>query len=432
MPSEACERDEFRTPVSPAGLEVVQISTDDTRDSTAFYLDCQSWASDSSKFVYHRHASDDGSKKPGFWLCDTENNFASYPVYEYENYRSGFEESGNSEYGCVLGPTGECAYLLERKIDRVVLSRLEIDGRARKVEICRAPAPLVSRGALSISADGERLLMGNFLGDGKTEGAPWGADIFDLKKGAHWVIEFGNGYRNMHCQYSRNPAPEYSHDILLCASQPILSDGSWLTPPDGSWRWQDMPPDDGLGGAHHIVKDDGSDWRLLPIGRRKDMLVGGHCTWRGSEYSVCAAVYNVTPERWRSPIIEAEPTRVENPEAMWLGADLRGAEYVDLCRKLARADTCHFGFDRAGGHFVSDTDGYHTGEYSFVYAGTYVEPEGESPYLKTSYLLLPRTSWKSQSAHPHPYLSPDGKYAVFQSDFTGRPQVCVAYNFTYP
>ncbi|HUU70866.1 MAG TPA: hypothetical protein VM186_15165 [Planctomycetota bacterium] len=72
------------------------------------------------------------------------------------------------------------------------------------------------------------------------------------------------------------------------------------------------------------------------------------------------------------------------------------------------------------------------GAYSYLYVGTYVEPEGDDPYGVVKYLLLPRTSWRSQAAHPHAFLSPDGKYVVFQSDFTGQPQVYVAYDFEYP
>ena len=315
--------------------------------------------------------------------------------------------------------------------DRVVVSRLSLDG-AREEEICTAPAPLASRGSPSISADSRRLLMGNFLGDGKTEGAPWGAYIFDLHQGEHHVIEFGNGFRNMHCQYSHNPNPPHVHDILLCAGRGRLSDGSWLTPPDGSWRWQDMPPEDGLGGASHIVRDDGSDWRMLPIGRRQDTRNGGHSTWRGAEDSVVVSLYNHPPGRWRAPLHEARPTRVDSEEQMWLGQDLPGAQYHDLSRKMARADSCHFGFDGSGRHMVSDTDGYATAEYSFVFVGTYIEPPDEAPYLRTKYLLLPRTSWKTQPGHPHPFLSPNGRYAVFQSDFSGRPQVYIATNFEYP
>jgi len=115
------------------------------------------------------------------------------------------------------------------------------------------------------------------------------------------------------------------------------------------------------------------------------------------------------------------------------GGTVPGAKWVDLARDLARADACHFNFDGSGEHFISDSDGYVYPEVSFVYVGTHVQPpDGGDPFLKTRYLLLPRTSWKTQPAHPHPHLSPDGKYAVVQSDFSGRPQVHVACNFEYP
>jgi hypothetical protein len=434
MPREACERDEFRTPCSPEGLKVVQITSDPKRDSSAFYIDCPSWTPDSKRFVFRREAPDGGLGKPGVWLCDTEDGFAIRPICEFD----GIEDFGNpgstpeASYDCILSPDGTCAYHLRRvgktcEIRRVCLETL------RQETVCSAPAPLRIRGATAMSADGERLLMGAFLGDGRTEGAPWGAYIFDVRRGTHRVIEFGNGYRNMHCQYSHNPDPAHSHDILLNASLPKLSDGSWLTPPDGSWRWKDLPPEvDRGGGAYTVVRDDGTNWRMVPVGRVPEMINGGHNTWRGMTDSVVTSAYHQTPGRWRAPLLEATPLPVASEEELWLGQRHPKAKWVDLTRRVARADSCHFGFDASGRHFVSDTDGYATAQYSFVYVGTYFEPEGEAPLVRTRYLLLPRTSWKTQPAHPHPFLSPDGRFAVIQSDFTGRPQVAVAYDFQYP
>ena len=130
--------------------------------------------------------------------------------------------------------------------------------------------------------------------------------------------------------------------------------------------------------------------------------------------------------------MEAAPVEVASEEELWLGERHPRACPVDITRKVARADSCHFGFDASGKHFVSDSNGYNIAEYSFVYVGAYIEPLDDAPYVKTRYLLLPRTSWKTQPAHPHPYLSPDGNYVVFQSDFTGRPQVHIAFGFEYP
>ncbi len=430
MIREACERDEFRTPCSPEELQIRQITTDETRDSQAIYLDTPSWTADSRCFAFHRESSTDG-RPAGLWLCEVEDGFAIRPICEYRHGLDPATPSAGMSYGCVLNPDGRCAYHLARVGDCVEVRRIDLK-TGREEPVCAAPVPLRSRGAFALSADGERLLMGNFLGDGETEGAPWGAYIFSVNSGDYHVVEFGNGYRNMHCQYAHNPDPAYSHDIVLNAEPAKLSDGSWLTPPDGSWRWQDLPPEDPLGGAIHVVRDDGSNWRMLPIARDPLRVSGGHNTWRGSEYAIVLATYHHPPGRWRAPLLEATPVAAASEDELWLGERHPRGHPVDLTRKLARADACHFGFDASGKHFVSDSDGYAIAQYSFLYVGSYQEPPDEDPYVTTRYLLLPRTSWKTQPAHPHPYLSPDGKYVVFQSDFSGRPQVHVAYGFDYP
>lgn len=421
MLHEAREQDAFRTPCSPPDLEIVQITSDEDRDSESFYLDMPSWTPDSKRFAFRRNASEDGSKKEGLWLCDTEDNFSIRPIIEAPR--------------ASLSTDGTCAYRVAEVADKVELRRVCLDSGAETL-VCAAPAPLRLRGTNSMSADGERICVGAFLGDGQTEGAPWGGVIFDVKKGTHWVIEFGNGYRNMHCQYSHNPDPEFSHDISVMGSDGKLSDGSWLTPPDGSWRWENMPPPfprgEGCKGIHQVVRDDGTNWRALPFGNATDKVTGGHHTWRGQEYSIVCQMYHQPPGRWRAPLFEGAPIPIKEEKERWLGEDTPGAKVVDLPRYLARADSCHFGFDLAGKHFVSDTDGYNVGEWSYLYVGTHVEPEGDDPYVKVKYLLLPRTSWKGQPSHPHAFTSPDGKYVVFQSDFSGRPQVNVAYNFEYP
>jgi len=418
---EACERDEFRTPCSPPDLKIVQVTSDDARSSEAIYLDAPSWTPDSKRFLFRRSASEDGSRRAGTWLCDTDDNFSIRPISDSRDV--------------FLAPDGTAAYRVERVADKLEVRRVDLDTGA-ETPVADAPAPYSLRGCTTISADSRRLCTGAFLGDGTTEGAPWGACIFDLHRGTHRVIEFGNGYRNMHCQYSHNPDPTYSHDIAVMGTDGKLSDGSWLTPPDGSWRWENMPPPfppgQGCRGVHQVVRDDGTNWRVVPLGNGVDVVSGGHITWRGMEYSLVASMYHHPPGRWRAPLFEAQPIPIRELRDRWLGQTMPGAHVVDLTRKLARADSCHFGFDLSGRHFVSDTDGYNVGEYSFVYVGTYFDPPDEEPYVKTAYLLLPRTSWKGQPAHPHPYLSPDGKYVVFQSDFTGRPQVHVAYDFDYP
>jgi len=468
MIREARERDEFTTPASQPGLKVVQIATDDSRDSENVYMDCNSWTPDSKRFTFWRRPNADGSRKGGLWLCDTEDGFSIRPVVEYGADISGIEEFRDARAGfcgACLAPDGTCVYEIVRRNDVLELTRIGLDSGARTI-VGTAPAPLTVRGNITISCDSRHLLLGVWLGDGKAEGAPWGSYVFDLDKGSYWVTEFGNGFRNMHPQYSKNPAAPY--DIILGGSDGKLSDGSWLTPPDGSWRWKDMPPafpaGEGPITSLHVVRDDGTDWRMVPLGDGDKLHSGGHNGFRGQGETIFCSLYDLRNGKWRAPIFEAIPTALpggrDNPE-YWRGQLAQVArpfqavagtdecagighgsedpchaelipQPVDISRKLARADSCHLACDLSGKHFVSDTDGYNEGKYSFLWIATYMETPGEDPWLKAGYLLLTRSTYKGQPAHAHPVLSPDGRFVVFQSDFTGRPQVNVACNFAWP
>ena len=357
------------------------------------------------------------------WMCDTEDNFGVFPIHEYSG------EDG--AHGFALSPDGSCAFHLEALGERVVLRKVTFDGKEEIV--CEAPQPATRKGQAQIhtvSADGRRVLMGTFLGDGKTEGAPHGAYVFDVVDGTWWPVEYGNGFRNHHSQYSHSLDPDSIYDILVLGNMEQLSDGSWLTPPDGSWRWQDVPPDDGKGCFHNVLKDDGSDWRAVPVGRDESMVSGGHCTWRGREGSVIFSMYENPKGEWCAPLHEASPVRVSADE-LQLGRHISDSSYVDLTRNLLRPDSCHFGFDGTGKHFASDVNGYTYAHFSFVYVGTYHSPADQEPYVTIRFLLHPCASWKSQPAHPHPCLSPDGRFVLFQSDFSGRPQINLAFNFDY-
>ena len=440
MINEARERDEFTTPASQPGLKVVQIATDDSRSSENVYMDCNSWTPDSKRFTFWRRPSDDGSKKGGLWLCDTEDNFAIRPIVECDVTAAGIEEfrqNPKAFCGACLAPDGTCVYEIFRQGDTLQVTHIGLDSGERTL-VCTAPAPLTIRGCITISCDSRHLLLGVWLGDGKTEGAPWGAYVFDLAKGSYWITEFGNGFRNMHCQYSKNPAAPY--DVLANGGDGRLSDGSWLTPPDGSWRWQNMPPafprGQGAITAHHVLRDDGANWRMLPIGDGGEITSGGHNGFRGTGDSIFCAVYDLRGGKWRSPAFETAPVSLpggrDNPE-YWRGQLANGVpQPADLSRKLARADSCHLACDLSGKHFVSDTDGYTEGRYSFLWIASCMESPGKDPWLKAGYLLLTRSTYKGQPAHAHPVLSPDGRFVVFQSDFSGRPQVYVAANFQWP
>jgi len=448
---EAVERDEFRTPCSPETIRFMQVTNDPKRDSTVAAQYIIRWSPDSKRFYFYRAASDDGSSPAGIWVCDTEDRFAIRPVYEWADmiltHRPyGPEAVGKIADTYIVFPDGLGIGVMRRNRDVLELCRVDAETRREEV-LMTAPAPLATGWLLDISADGQHVAFHVFLGDGKTEGAPWGARVFDLKGERTWVVELDNLthkgvlYRrgSGFCPEGLHPGP---HDLMTHISPASrLADGSWRTPPDGSYRHPMPGPDTSRGWGHQVLfRDDGSDYprtadaprRIVPLPAAPLFQVS-HAGWRGREArTYVASMYNCTPQRWRVPFIESTPVAMS-------AADLRAsrlpaeARWTDLTRFVSRADACHFDFDASGRYLVSDTDGYTNPGPCMLYVGTYVEPEfGDDPYFKLRLLGIARTSWKNQSEHPHPFLSPDGRFAVFQSDFSGRPQVNVAYGFDFP
>jgi hypothetical protein len=58
---------------------------------------------------------------------------------------------------------------------------------------------------------------------------------------------------------------------------------------------------------------------------------------------------------------------------------------------------------------------------------------GANPELKLDYLLDTHSSFGSaQSTHPHPFFSPDGRMAFFNSDESGHPQVYMVTGYRFP
>jgi hypothetical protein len=445
---EAIERDEFRTPVSPEGLRVVQITNDDRRDSNVGCQNTIRWTPDSRFLLFGRDAAKDGAAKAGIWICDTEDRFSIRSVYEWDTFLFSHTPYGREAEGTLaftLNPDGSGIFLMRRVKGMLELCRVDIE-TGRSEATMTAPAPLSTGWLLDASSDGQHVVFHVFLGDGKTEGAPWGLRVFDVKNAKTWVVELDNASHRGACYrkgggYCPVELSSGAYDLVThVRASPKLSDGSWRTPPDGTWR-PDAPPEDTSKGYGHTVifRDDGSDFprqdldgaRVIPM-PRPPQYIASHACWRGREArSWIASMYNVSPQKWRAPFIETWPATVSGADRK-ADRDPPEARWVDLTRLVSRADACHFDFDASGRHVVTDTDGYVLPQTCMLYVGTYVEPEGGDPYFKTRLLGIPRTSWKTQAAHPHPFLSPDGRYAVFQSDFSGRPQVHVAYGFEYP
>ena len=114
---------------------------------------------------------------------------------------------------------------------------------------------------MAISSDCKRLCAQCFLGDGKTENAPFGILVFDIEKRSVKVLENplfeGQHYNNMHLQYCPSTDPELSHDILIQHNH-----GSVI---DATGRYSKLVG--GAGADIHVIRDDGTNWRDVPLGR---------------------------------------------------------------------------------------------------------------------------------------------------------------------
>ena len=266
---------------SPPGLRVVQITTDPTRPSWNVYTEAPVFTSDSRRFVFIREGN--------YWLCDIGDNFA---------LRQLTDERGAK--GAAVSPDGKWMYYIvedsERTAAALVLKRMSLADYRRKVIFTikdKVPGtgfrPSRVYPLTTISSDGERLATSCFLGDGKTEKAPFGLLVFELRRPSVRVFPLGPDFNNMHPQYCRSRDPERSHDILIQHNHGSVVDASGKT----------VKLVGGDGADLHVMRDDGANWRDIPIGRDGREYVQGHQQWRGRMPSVSDtnAVDPVTKEK---------------------------------------------------------------------------------------------------------------------------------------
>jgi hypothetical protein len=243
------------------------------------------------------------------------------------------------------------------------------------------------------------LAISAFFGDGKTEAAPFGLMVFDLEKAAVSVPIYGPTWCNMHAQYCRSTEPQAAHDILIQENHGNQCDAAGrITKLTG-----------GEGADIHVIRDDGTQFRNMPWGRDGNEFCQGHQCWRGR------TTWAVTSTGTRKP---SEAQLIEGraaPHAGHVGIATPGGVRNDLSRKFPSPHFCHFATDIAGKRLVSDAElRPHGGK---VFTAEFGEP-GTDPLHGFRYLLNTRTSGKKES-HIHPFLSPDGKLAFFNSDESG-------------
>lgn len=418
---------------SPEGIEVFQLACGNIPHSHV-YMEAQIFTPDSKRFVFHRsahaHGSDPDDPEHKYLLCDLENNGAIIPL-----------TSGAGKMGPCISPDGRYFYYFEKETGqfsgKLILHRISLDN-LKSEEIFVLNSPLSGFSGIpnrvyplsTISADGQRIALTAFMGDGKTENAPWGLLVFDLEKGTVSVPLSGSEWGNMHAQYCRSTEAAASHDIMIQHDHGNVfnTDGSYKVRGTAAWdkysnelniyaKKQKCSSKDsfsGLGTDIHLISDDGLNFRSFPWGRDGNERCQGHQCWRGCSTFAIASTVSFNPHG--EFLIEAQAIS-PLPGEEHSGLRMTGAERNELDGNLHEAHFDHFATDAEGGLIISDYGTFCKANQLWI--GKLGIP-GKEPVKWRKLLGLPGTVTKETQLHP--FLSPDGKTAFFNSSESGMLQ----------
>jgi len=405
---------------SPEGLEVFQVASH-VAGTSHIYMEAQIFSRDSKRFIFqcggHTHGCDRANPQHRLLLCDLEGGGGIIPLTE-----------GGGDIAPSIAPDGSFAYYLHDETElaggRLELRRVKLDGTATEIisvidkpmrEINRFPSRIYP--LTSIRSDGLKLVSGAYFGDARWENEPFGLICFDLRSGEAEVIWACETLGNPHPQFSRSCDPLAQHDILVQENHGIL------TKTDGTIRgWTGGQGDDKLGCDIHVIRDDGCELRTLPWGRDGwHERCAGHQAWRGKTNWVIGELNNYTHDKaW---LLESLPL----PFGGHIGKKCPNAIRNDLARNITNPGLHHFASDDSGSLLIVDSEPIEQGRYvQIARLGT----PGLDALQDLTYLLCARCSPAPHpnAVHPHPFFSPDGQAAFFNSDESGLLQAYMIRN----
>jgi hypothetical protein len=392
---------------SPDGLEVFQLTSEKDVPSCHIYMEAQIFTPDSKRFLLHRsadaHHSDKNDPRHRYLLCDLENGGTLSPVTD---------ETGATAPS--VSPDGKYFYYFinetEINAGRLTLKRRNIDGTSPEImTVLDKPIsgtrfrPSHIYPLSTIRSDGRKIAVSAFLGDGEVAGS-YGLMVFDTEDATVELIFHGPSWCNMHPQYSRSLDPQQMRDIL------IQENHGGVYQPDGKF----VAATRGGGIDVHVIRDDGLNPRDLPWGRDGNEFPQGHQCWRGrSDWAITSTFTRDVEER---RLIESKPM----PYSDHQGSAIPGAVRNHLTRDFQPRKFFHFATDIAGRRFIVDNKEEEGSVNDSGPTSIYIADLGEPGVdaLRFTYLLHSHAGW-SKETHTHPFLSPDGKTAFFNSAESG-------------
>ncbi len=395
---------------SAPGIEVIQLTSEENIPGSHIYMEAQIFTPDSKRFILHRsahtHGSDPLDPQHQFLVCDIEDDCRCTPLTD---------ELGATAPS--VSPDGRFLYYFvdETRVNGgpFTLKRVGLDGRDREtlfVVDTVLPGTKFRPGHLyslsTISSDGKRLAVSAYLGDGKEEEQSFGLMVFDLENPSVNLAIHGPTWMNMHPQYSRSLEPEHNHDLLIqeCHGYRGGAGGRMVSKPDGK------------GTDIHVIRDDGTNFRSMPWGRDGNEFCQGHQCWRGR------TPWAITSTHTREP---SERQLIEGRaavEAGHVGSESPGGHRNDLTRELPVPCFYHFATDIAGRRLISDAGPLDQGWRIYL---AELGAAGDDPLQNVRLLLNPRNGPYTKGGidcHVHPFLSPDGTLAFFNSNESGISQ----------
>lgn len=419
---ESRERPDMLDDASPRGLRVVQISTDPGLISHHLYPEVHMFTPDSKRFVFHRMSSETG-KGGSYWLCDLADNFGIRKIIDERG--AGVPQ---------VTPDGRWAYycLFDQAKRILQLKRVSLETFQRETLANIAAASfgceheVQSAGRLtSISSDGKRLCTAASLGTGSPEKPRFGILVLDIENlSARMAFVGDHEYCNMHLQYCRSRDPVLSRDILIQHNHGVERDG----------QGRIVKLTGGAGADLHVIRDDGTHWRDVPIGRDATAFNTGHQQWRGEMATVVSSV-SVRGDVNRCRLHEALPVAAGDARSHQ-GSNTPGAKTIDLTRTAPETNFSHFCMDASGMRLAARHDRSRDNPDVKVYVASF--SPGDNASLKVRYLL--GTGWREvvqgwtggQSNKPRPIIAPDGGVVLFHTDRDGKSEIFLVDRYTMP
>ncbi len=349
----------------PSGVEIWQVTTDRVPHSN-IYCEVPYCSKDGRRFVYQRRN------------VRSEPNRTELVTVELETWKQEVLDTALNLSGCAITPDGYF-YYQKRQDDKLLIMRADV-ATGSKEAVYEIDGELTIRSLGTVSSDHRFYAVGT-----KTEPGWSMFDILlvDLEKGEQRILDRDPFILNPHPQFDPG-----SHRLLIQHNR----GGRYSA--DGK--------------LERLVGPEGATLYLLsvPDGKRTTLQVGkpyttpctGHEAWIGTTGEVLltvAAGGRYAPEK----------------------GNLLGVRAGGPARVVARGYRFnHVGVSRCGRLFSADD---WQGEFKIVIGSTTSGKTVEVCPSKTK-------PERSQSTHPHPYLTPDLRWVIFNSNRSGFPQIHAA------